>query len=83
MTVLDMLVRMVARVKFASQADPQVLEEVRAIAHEEGRQFQAVVEEALKDWVVKKRVGHPRPEVVAHLKATIERNRELYRKLAQ
>jgi hypothetical protein len=74
---------MVARVKFASQADPQVLAEVRAIAHEEGRQFQAVVEEALKDWVDKKRAGHTRPEVVAHLKATIERNRELYRNLAQ
>jgi hypothetical protein len=74
---------MVARVKFASQADPQVLAEVRAIAHEEGRQFQAVVEEALKDWVDKKRAADTRPEVVAHLKATIERNRELYRKLAQ
>ena len=69
--------------KFASQADPQVLEQVRAIAHDEGRQFQAVVEEALKDWLDKKRAGHPRPEVVAHLKATIEKNRELYRTLAQ
>jgi len=72
-----------ARVKFASQADPQILAEVRAIATEEGRQFQAVIEEALKDWVDRKRAGHPRSEVVAHLKATIERNRELYRKLAE
>jgi hypothetical protein len=71
------------RVKFVSQADPKVLADVRAIARDEGRQFQAVVEEALKEWVERKRSDQPRPEVVAHLKATIERNRELYRRLAQ
>lgn len=69
--------------KFASQADPNVLADVRALAREEGRQFQAVVEEALKEWVERKRSEQPRPEVVAHLKATIERNRELFRRLAQ
>jgi hypothetical protein len=74
---------MSSRVKFASQADPNVLADVRALAKEEGRQFQAVVEEALKEWVERKRSDQPRPEVVAHLKATIERNRELYRRLAQ
>ena len=74
---------MTIRVKFASQADPSVLADVRALAREEGRQFQAVVEEALKEWVARKRSDQPRPEVVAHLKATIERNRELYRRLAQ
>jgi hypothetical protein len=74
---------MSTRVKFASQADPDVLADVRALAKEEGRQFQAVVEEALKEWVERKRSDQPRPEVVAHLKATIERNRELYRRLAQ
>lgn len=71
------------RVKFASQADPEVLADVRALARDEGRQFQAVVEEALKEWVERKRSDQPRPEVVAHLRATIERNRELYRRLAQ
>jgi hypothetical protein len=74
---------MSTRVKFASQADPNVLADVKALAREEGRQFQAVVEEALKEWVERKRSDQPRLEVVAHLKATIERNRELYRRLAQ
>ena len=83
MTFLDRLFRMNPRVKFATQADPAVLAEVRAIASEEGRQFQAVVEEALRDWVDHKRSEQPRPEVVAHLKASIERNRELYRRLAR
>ena len=71
------------RVKFATQADPALLAEVRAIAAEEGRQFQVAVEEALKDWVAKMRADQPRSEVVAHLKASIEKNRELYRRLAQ
>jgi hypothetical protein len=83
MTLLDTLLPMGQRVKFATLADPAVLADVRAIASEEGRQFQAVVEEALRDWVDRKRSEHPRPEVVAHLKASIERNRELYRRLAR
>ena len=62
--------------KFASRTDPSVLADVRALAREEGRQFQAVVEEALKDWVERRRSDQPRPEVVAHLQATIERNRD-------
>ncbi len=71
------------RIKFASQADPSLLAEVRAIAVEEGRQFQVVIEEALRDWIAKMRADQPRSEVVAHLKATIERNRDLYRRLAE
>jgi prophage maintenance system killer protein len=38
----------VSRVKFTTQAYPSVLADVRAVASEEGRQFQAVVEEALR-----------------------------------
>ena len=71
------------KTKFSSQADPELLAEVRAIADEEGRQFQAVLQEALADWVERKRGSAPRGEVVAHLKATISRNRELYQHLAQ
>ncbi len=68
--------------KFSSQADPDLLAEVRAIAGEEGRQFQAVLHEALSEWVERKRGSSPRPEVTAHLKATISRNRDLYSHLA-
>ena len=34
--------------KFSTQVDPAILKEVRAIAKDEGRQVQAVVEEHLK-----------------------------------
>lgn len=73
----------VALQKFSSQARPELLEEVRAIAAEEGRQFQAVLDEALADWVARKKGDVPRPEVIAHLKASMARHRDLYSKLAK
>ncbi len=69
--------------KFSSQARAELLEEVRALAAEEGRQFQAVLDEALADWVAKKKGEAPRPEVVGHLKASIARHRKLYAELAK
>lgn len=69
--------------KFSSQARPELLEEVRALAAEEGRQFQAVLDEALADWVARKKGDTPRPEVIAHLKASIARHRDLYAELAK
>lgn len=71
------------RRKFASQADPDLLDSVRDIAAEEGRQFQVVLEEALRDWVERKRGERPRPEVMAHLAGSIAAHRELYRRFAQ
>ena len=71
------------KTKFSSQADADLLAEVRAIADDEGRHFQAVLQEALTEWVERKKGSAPRPEVVAHLKATISRNRDLYQHLAK
>jgi hypothetical protein len=73
----------VTRKKFASQADPVLLDAVRDIAAEEGRQFQVVLEEALAEWVERKRGERPRPEVMAHLAGSVAEHRELYRRLAQ
>ena len=72
-----------SRRKFASQADPVLLDAVRDIAAEEGRQFQVVLEEALGEWVERKRGERPRPEVMAHLVGSIAAHRELYRRLAE
>ena len=69
--------------KFSSQARPELLDEVRRIAAEEGRQFQAVLDEALSDWIESKKGETPRPEVIAHLKASIARHRPLYKELAE
>jgi hypothetical protein len=74
---------MTTREKFASQADPELLAQVRAIAAEDGRQLQAVIEDALRDYVSSRRGERPRREVLEHLEATVAEHRELYRRLAQ
>jgi len=72
-----------ARQKFATQADAKLLEDLRAIAASEGRQLQAVVEEAFSEYVARKQGYRPRADVMAHFKASVARNSELYRKLAK
>ncbi len=69
--------------KFSSQARSELLEEVRAIAAAEGRQFQAVLDEALTEWLDRKKGEAPRPVVIAYAKASIARHRPLYRQLAE
>ena len=69
--------------KFSSQARPELLEEVRSLAAAEGRQFQAVLNEALGEWVERKKGETPRPEVIAYAKASIARHRSLYEELAK
>jgi hypothetical protein len=71
------------RQKFASQAAPELLQAVRSIADEEGRQLQAIIEEALREYVERKRGERPREQVLAHLQASVQEHRELYRRLAQ
>jgi len=40
-----------AREKFSSQAAPEVLAALRQIAESQGRQFQAVLDDALRDYI--------------------------------
>ena len=50
----------VIREKFSSQAAPEVLAALRHIAESEGRQFQAVLDEALCEYIERKEKGRPR-----------------------
>ncbi len=72
-----------SREDFSTEADPFLLAELRRIAAEEGRQFQALVEEALRDLIEKRRNQSPRAHVKAHFAASIERNKVLGHLLAQ
>ncbi len=71
------------REKFSTQADPAILAEMRRIAKSEGRQLQAIIEEAFRDFIEKHQTAKPRPHVMAHFQASVEKNRELGRLLAQ
>lgn len=69
---------MVSRVKFSSQATSDLLSAMRSIAREEGRQFQAVLEDAMALYVESKRGDNPRPHVMDHLRASLIRNNSCY-----
>ena len=73
------------REKFATQVDSELLESVRKLAKEEGRQIQAVVEDALRDHLKAKFKSKRRGRehaMDAYLKST-ERFSGLYEKLAR
>ena len=70
------------RQKFSSQADPDLLAGMREAARKEGRQFQAVMEDAMRIYLESKAQASVRPEFMAHLRDSIERNRRLYELLA-
>ncbi|MDA0204999.1 MAG: hypothetical protein O3A53_01775 [Acidobacteria bacterium] len=72
-----------SRQKFATQVDPDILASVRQIAEQEGRQLQALVDEALADLIEKRKHGKPRQHVMASYLASHERYGELYKKLAK
>ena len=71
------------REKFATQVDADLLREVRQLANQEGRQLQAIVEEALKDLMETRLQSEPRPGVMAAYQSSHAAYGSLYKKLAQ
>lgn len=69
--------------KFSSQADPEVLNELQELAAREGRQFQAVLGDAMRDYLANKRRQAPRRNVLEAFQESIEERDELYRSLAK
>ncbi len=71
------------REKFATQVDSEILASVRQLAQAEGRQLQALVDEALADLIEKRRQGKPRAQVLAAYQASHAKFAPLYQKLAE
>ncbi len=69
--------------KFSSQADPAVLEGLQQIAAQEGRQFQAVLGDALREYLAHKRQQAPRHNVLEAFQESLKERDELYRSLAK
>ena len=72
-----------AREKFATQINSEILAEVRALAEKEGRQIQALMDEALADLLEKRRRANPRAHVMAVYGASHATYASVYRKLAE
>ena len=69
--------------KFSSQADPKVLEGLQEIAAREGRQFQAVLGDAMREYLAHKRQAAPRRNVIEAFQESLKERDELYRSLAK
>jgi hypothetical protein len=72
-----------AREKFATQVNSEILTAVRTLAEKEGRQLQALVDEALADLIEKHKNAKPRPHVLGAYLASHEKYGPLYKKLAE
>jgi hypothetical protein len=71
------------REKFATQVNSEILSTVRNLAQAEGRQLQALIDEALADLIEKRKQGKPRTNVMAAYQASHEKFGPLYKKLAE
>lgn len=71
------------REKFSSQADPELLAGLRKAAETEGRQFQAVLEDAMRDYIERRARDRPRRHVLEALGESLEDFDDLYRELAK
>lgn len=73
---------LIKREKFATQVNSELLQNVKSLAKEEGRQIQVLIEEALQDLLEKRRGTHARPKVVASYQKSLSSYGDLYQKLA-
>ena len=72
-----------SREKFATQVNSEILSAVRALADKEGRQLQALVDEAFADLLEKRKKVTPRTHVMGAYLASHEKYNLLYKKLAE
>ena len=69
--------------KYSSQADPDVLKAMQAIADQEGRQLQAVIGDAMREYLARRRQQAPRRNVLEAFQKSLKERDALYRKLAK
>jgi len=73
----------ITREKFATQVNSEILAALRSLAQEEGRQLQALVDEALADLIEKRKQARPRAHVMSAYLASHDKFAPLYKKLAE
>jgi hypothetical protein len=70
------------KIKLSTQADPRLLETLRGMAQAEGRQLQALIDEALREYVEKKKEAN-RGHALRALADSLLQSDDLYRELAK
>ena len=69
--------------KYSSQAEPELLDAMQAIADQEGRQLQAVIGEAMREYLGRRQQPPPRRNVLEAFQKSLKERDDLYRKLAK
>jgi len=69
--------------KYSSQAEPEILEAMQAIADREGRQLLWVLGEAMREYLARKQQQAPRRNVLEAFQESLKERDELYRSLAK
>lgn len=80
---METAVSSTVREKFSSQASPDVLAALRQIAENQGRQFHAVLDEALREYIDRQQKDRPRRHVMDSFASSLEEFDSLYRELAK
>lgn len=73
----------IAKVKFASQADQEILDQFKALARKEGRQLLALLDEAMREHLERKQTGQARKHVIAAYEESLVKFDKLYAELAK
>ena len=69
--------------KYSSQAEPELLDAMQSIADQEGRQLQAVIGEAMREYLARRQQQPPRRNVLEAFQKSVKERDDLYRKLAK
>ncbi len=69
--------------KYSSQAEPEVLDAMQDIADREGRQLQAVIGDAMREYIARRNQQAPRRNVLEAFQDSLRERDELYRALAK
>jgi hypothetical protein len=70
-------------VKFGAQADEELLEAIRTLADKENAKLYAIINEAFKDLLDKRKQAKPRRKVMQRFAESLADYDSLYKKLAK
>lgn len=79
MTLLQIYTKM-RSIKISSKVDEAVWNDFKSLAKEQHQNISGLLTEAMREYIQRKRI---RPEVLTHLEASIEKNYELGKLLAE
>jgi hypothetical protein len=72
-----------AREQFATQVESELLQEMRDLAQEDDRRLEALVNDALAEYIERRHRERTRPHVMAAYESSHDRYASVYKKLAR